>query len=765
MNKILIFISSIVLLGLDCSLSAKNRVLRPEKIYHVTDRNYYISGEKIWFEAFVRPPLDTVFHSRILYLEMYDEKKEIVHQQKYDLNNFKATGYVDLPDNIHSGNYIIRTYTLYQRNFSPWNYHHSMITIINPKQPLSDLKENKPGFLIAPIDMDGRYSVFPGETYLNMNPVKVWVSSKDSLVGIVPVELNECGLASIQLNGDRDGSYRFHMLLHNQDTLSHAFQVTEKKGIGLHVRSRDGLFEVSYNNPEMDEREFVFKVWDESGLKSEREVTLSNQTGTLDVIAAETLEVGYVAFVLEYNGKKISEALDYYFPKDKKSIAIETGKNEFLPSGQMNFSFHANGLSDEANVRIVKSNALYKKQQHVTSVIYNPALAKSSLFDGALTRDDLELILPLLTEKVIGELVSRNTQAGDQVFLPETDGLNLRAIVRNKTTLQPVENIPVYLSVLDKGGYFIPGHSGANGELNYTLYNLEGEQNIFLTIPREYKDSVEVLVENDFDVSKVGFDVPPLHLQPSDKLFLEDLLLSSQIHALSNLEIIQRESLPEFPDKFYGRPESHVRLKDYIDLPSLEEVFHEIVMNAIVRKRKGSPYFVLYENNNLYAYEDPLVLLDNVPVFNYNELLEIAPSKIDYIDVVNGIYIVGNTVFRGIVSIYTYKSDFGGYTFPDEVVYVKYLTSTPKTQQMYNSANKGNEYRADFRNLVFFQSLSKDESISIALPDNTGDFKVLVRGMNPDGSFIRKEKNIKIKKESHQGLTHFPLHIPVPSTW
>lgn len=766
MNKKLVLISTIVLISIGCGATAISREMKPERIYHITDRNYYISGEKIWFEAFVRPPLDSTFQSRILYLEIYDEKKDIVHQQKFNLNNFKATGYVDLPDNIRSGNYIMRTYTLYQRNFSPWNYFHSMITIINPKQPLSDSKEKKPGFLIGSDDMNQSYSVYVGKTYLDMKPVKAWVSAQDTLVGIVPVKLFESGLATFHLNGDISDSYRFNMLVANQDTLSHNFQVNEKKGISLIVQLNNGLFEVSYDNPKKAKGDYVFKVWDETGQKIEKQVTLANQSGTVDVIAAEKFEDGYVAFILEKrDGQKVSGKLGFNYQDDDTIISIETGHNKLNPKRRMEFSFQSNGVLDEANVRMVKKNTLYNKGQEIASLIYNPSLAKNSLFDGTLTRNDMKLILPLLEEKVIEELKSQDSRAKNQVFLPETDGLNLRAIARNKNTLEPVENVPVYLSVLNKGGYFIPRYSGANGELNYTLYNLEGEQNIFLTIPQEYKDSVEVLIENDFAVSMVGFTVPPLHLKPSDKSFIEDLSLSSQIHALSNFETISRESLTALPDKFYGEPESHVRLKDYIDLPTLEEVFHEIVMNAIVRKRKGSPYFVLYENHNLYAYKDPLVLLDNVPVFNYSELLEIAPSKIDYIDVVNGIYIVGNSVFRGIISIYTYKSDFGGYTFPDEVVYAKYLTSTPKTQQMYNSTNKGNDYRADFRNLVFFQSISNGESSTINLPDNTGDFKVLVRGMNHDGTLIRKEKSIKIKKESHQDLTHFPLHIPVSSTW
>jgi hypothetical protein len=51
---------------------------------------------------------------------------------KFNLEKWGASGYIIIPQNLTSGNYYIRAYTKWMRNFSPYDYAYSIITIINP---------------------------------------------------------------------------------------------------------------------------------------------------------------------------------------------------------------------------------------------------------------------------------------------------------------------------------------------------------------------------------------------------------------------------------------------------------------------------------------------------------------------------------------------------------------------------------------------------------------------------------------------------------
>ena len=120
-----------------------------EKVNLFTDRDLYLSGENVWFTAFVL--INDSFNendlSKIIYLELVDGKKKTIFQGKYKINKGITTGSFQIPEETISGSYFIRSYTLYQRNFSPENIQTKQITIVNPEFPWP--QENQPGITLT----------------------------------------------------------------------------------------------------------------------------------------------------------------------------------------------------------------------------------------------------------------------------------------------------------------------------------------------------------------------------------------------------------------------------------------------------------------------------------------------------------------------------------------------------------------------------------------------------------------------------------------
>jgi hypothetical protein len=105
-----------------------------EKIHIFTDRNMYAAGEKILFRAYnlSNPELKESCWSKILYVEIVDADNSSLANGKFPLEQWGSCGYITVPLTLRTGNYYLRAYTKWMRNYSPYGYSYSIITIINP---------------------------------------------------------------------------------------------------------------------------------------------------------------------------------------------------------------------------------------------------------------------------------------------------------------------------------------------------------------------------------------------------------------------------------------------------------------------------------------------------------------------------------------------------------------------------------------------------------------------------------------------------------
>src|SRR5688500_646714 len=110
-----------------------------EKMYVHTDKSFYLAGEIIWFKVY---NVDGTFHqpsnlSKVAYLEVLDNDNKPVMQGKIALKKGKGNGSFYLPASINSGNYRVRAYTNWMKNFSADYYFEKPLTIVNSLKPLT----------------------------------------------------------------------------------------------------------------------------------------------------------------------------------------------------------------------------------------------------------------------------------------------------------------------------------------------------------------------------------------------------------------------------------------------------------------------------------------------------------------------------------------------------------------------------------------------------------------------------------------------------
>ncbi len=106
-----------------------------EKIYVHTDKQYYMSGETIWFRAHIA---EARLHlpasaSRYVYVEFINPLDSVVDRIKIRPEDNVHQGHISLPDDLPEGNYFIRAYTHFMRNAGPEYFASKNIYVGNPQ--------------------------------------------------------------------------------------------------------------------------------------------------------------------------------------------------------------------------------------------------------------------------------------------------------------------------------------------------------------------------------------------------------------------------------------------------------------------------------------------------------------------------------------------------------------------------------------------------------------------------------------------------------
>jgi hypothetical protein len=161
-------------------------------------------------------------------------------------------------------------------------------------------------------------------------------------------------------------------------------------------------------------------------------------------------------------------------------------------------------------------------------------------------------------------------------------------------------------------------------------------------------------------------------------VFQTDVIKDSNVVFELNEPIAEKFAAEKYPTRikevgdtlpFFGKADKDYLLDDYIRFPTMEEVLREFVLEVKVRKQKDIFRIeVLNVPYNVFFNNEPLVLLDGVPVFDPNLLMSIDPLKIRNIQVVSKKYYFGSNVLSGIVSFTSYDGDLAGYVIPRQAV-------------------------------------------------------------------------------------------------
>lgn len=171
-----------------------------EKIYIQTDNEIYTLNNSIWFKAVVvnAATLSGEYCSAVLYVDLIDRTKSIIDSKIIKLNKGIGSGSFDLKSDYKPGNYVMRAYTEWSKNFGDEFIFKKRIPIYSNKEDFQSISD--PIYNINLTDTIGTYNTYKA----NLNPKLLSDISKRKTE--IYIKFND-EKKSVPLKKGRDGTF------------------------------------------------------------------------------------------------------------------------------------------------------------------------------------------------------------------------------------------------------------------------------------------------------------------------------------------------------------------------------------------------------------------------------------------------------------------------------------------------------------------------------------------------------------------------------
>lgn len=340
--------------------------------------------------------------------------------------------------------------------------------------------------------------------------------------------------------------------------------------------------------------------------------------------------------------------------------------------------------------------------------------------------------------------------SGGLQYYPETRGISLSGKFLEKESGQAITNAKVNLSIIgDKDVMAV--RTNSSGEFYFALPDYNGSHDIFLCGEDIPDISPSIYIDNDFCTQPVNLQAPAFHLGETERETAYNLAVNQKLTSVFQNSIpIEKDEVPKNSLSFYGEPDNILVIDKYIDLPTLEEYFYELISSVSVRKQDGRKRFRFVTDRTEMTIYDPLVMIDWVAVDDVERVLAMSPKGIDRIELVKSPYFKGNITYGGIISFISKKNDFAGIDLPASGTFVNYKFFEKCSNDSLPKSYPKNI--PDSRNTIYWDpdvQLNEKGSteIQVTAPDTPGKYSIVLRGMAFEGEDIIILKEIEVTAE------------------
>jgi hypothetical protein len=750
--------------SLSQQLHRYSRYTLTEHLYLHLDRPGYVAGETLWFKAYA---VDGTYHrplpmSKVAYVEVLDAAQRPVLQAKIALAQAMGHGSLELPAELATGRYVVRAYTNWMKNAGPEFYFQCPITVVNtlgqattttapaPSAPAYDVQffpeggqlvRGLPGRVAFKVTdrqghslaATGTVADTRGTTVATFQTLKFGLGS----FSLTPAAAGAAYTATVRLPGGAVVSSKLPAVAEQGYTL----QLSEESPISLSLTVR----------AQGPQAAGPLRLLAHTGqqVTAATEATLANGQAVFQ-LPKRQLRPGITHFTVFSGRQPVAERL--YFRRPAQGLAVRGSASAatYGPRSPVRVQL-------EAPQPAALSMAVYRLDSlsavapaDINSYLLLAADLKGYIEDaGYYFRDSSataqqaadNLMLTQGWRRFKWEEVLAGRRPSTP-YPPELNGYLLQGRVRQGASGAPAAGVPAYLSLPGSSFWFSSTTSHEDGLIQFELPHAYGLRQLVLqtNAVRDSTYKVELLSPFTVGGAPPAPGLPPLPARWAASLSERHLQVQAQ-RAFPGPRPTYYP-VPTDTAAFYGRPDERYLLDDYTRFPSLEDVMREYVPGVLVRRRPDGFHFMVVDRpRHINLKENPLTLLDGLPIFNLNQLLAFDPLKIKRLDVIANRYLVGQQMYDGLVSYSTYKGDLGGYPLNPHALIEEYETMQVPREfyaPRYDTEAQQRSRLPDLRNLLYWNptvnlAANKPQTLTFSSSDQAGRYLVVTQGLTPDG--------------------------------
>ncbi len=765
--------------------------LPTEKVYLHLDKPHYALGSTVWFKAYMQTEnfaqLDSM--SKVLYVELIKPDNQLHQRLTLKIKEGSTNGDFVLADTLSAGNYRLRAYTNYMRNFD--NFFEKDIAVLNPKK-------KQESDLLSPNEDIKNTTVQVGNTYANFD-FQFFPEGGDlveNLQSVVAFKATMLNGKAIKAKGE---------IFDNEHIKVAIFQSNE---MGT------GKFKLS----PLPNRTYTAKVVFENGMEKSYELPKAQKSGfvmTIDNSDKDKLKIkilksvkANLTLIAQQYGKVYFMVQD---SSDRNAVSTEIAKNIF-PSGIVHFT-----LFDEKNIphceRLVWTNHFktlnldlqadkkeYKTREKVTinlgidetngdfSVAVTDTNSVEAHKENILTYHLLTSELKGYIEKSMYyfEQTAESNKALDNLLLTQGWRRFTWKQRLNKElpsfSYQMEHGISVRGTANDEYGKMVKNKaiSFVNTKTNFLAMGNINEKGEFVIEDLEAKDSTDFLVrvekeknvrfkfmEKNYPVIQQRFTISFGNEKQDSFLVNSEKAINAEkeFKAENDVTMLKAVTIKDKKIEEDGYVPTVLKLHGQADVVVKGEVLSKTpqAYQNIIWGLQGRAAGVMVEPP-LEIGDPPVVRIRasrGSPLFLFDGVIVTAdffsginPNDIDYIEVLKntGASIYGSRGDGGVIAVYSKKGpdrDISKYL--NKKTIQGFYTAKEFYSPNYENPTETEKLRPDYRTTLYWNPSVKTDangkaSFSFFCADVPTKYRIVVEGRSKNGTLGRKEIFVEVRK-------------------
>ena len=510
-------------------------------------------------------------------------------------------------------------------------------------------------------------------------------------------------------------------------------------------------------------------------LFTDRDLYISGETLLLKVIASSDEQSGIVNIdMINRGGEKITgiilEIINHqsdgfvYLPDSLSSgrylLCASTGTNKIatikelyianrfigLPESDDDIQTSGSIVLNEKSVNDLQVNGVekqYKPREKGQAIVKLPDELFNRI-DGNLSACIAGMTPEFISPAFLSKLTAKTTH------ITVKEGIILEGIVTDLKTSEPYKNSVVYLSIPDSIPEFQYYITGEDGHFYFQISKYYGK--IPVVIQCFAKDKSKLLKITLSDRDNVGIimtDFETYKFPPEFRKSVEKNIDATTFRKIFNQQEITIQPNPHIKSDtypFYGIPTKTVDPQLFIDLPDFNEISKELLPGVKFRNYNRIPTLQVFNAAQQRYFDDqPLLLLDGIPIRDLNIIKNMGTKDIDKVEICQGERFYGDLIFPGVVAIYTSKTDYTRVPESDDLIKLNIEVIQPHIILKGPSEQLPNE--PDLRQVLLWKPSLKTEqtfTLNFQTSDILGIFRLIIRGKTKDGSIFYKEQIFEV---------------------